>query len=159
MTKLSSFILCIGTAAVMIGILTDLTNPKTGPGIILRISAGLFLMIQIWTLFQNFQVDSWYEYISAVETQSDAAIRQGTTFASDQMSQIIKEKAGTYILDIAREYGTDLAVEVEVDESDIPVPTGVRLTGNISPYAKKQLQQMIETELNIPKERQQWIGN
>ena len=47
-------------------------------------------------------------------------------------------------------------VEVTVDTSQTPVPNAVRVSGQISPYGKKQLQQMIANDLGIALEAQIW---
>jgi hypothetical protein len=47
-------------------------------------------------------------------------------------------------------------VEVELSDEEIPVPKTVSVTGKISPYAKKQLSEMMERELGIKVENQKW---
>lgn len=68
--------------------------------------------------------------------------------------------AGTeaYILEKTKAMNVDLNVEVELSEDEVPMPAGVKLIGKVAPYAKSVLSDMIERDLNIPKECQIWIS-
>ena len=76
--------------------------------------------------------------------------------AGEAEGNIIKSRVQAYILDKADSFGTSLEVEVILDQDHIPV--SVELQGNISPYARAQLTEIIEEDLGIPKEHQLWIG-
>ena len=74
----------------------------------------------------------------------------------DQTVSIIKEKTEAYILEKAESLGLDISVEINFGEADSMVPTEVRISGPVSPYAKDQLSKTISTDLGIPEERQIW---
>ena len=76
--------------------------------------------------------------------------------AREAERDIIKARIQAYILDKADSFGTQLDVEVILDQDNIP--TSVELRGNISPYAKAQLTGIITENLGIPKEYQLWTG-
>jgi hypothetical protein len=57
-------------------------------------------------------------------------------------------------LDKAESLGAELTVEVMLDDSQIPIPTKVRIRGNISPYNREKLSSIIERDLGIPTEAQ-----
>jgi hypothetical protein len=73
------------------------------------------------------------------------------------MAERIIQQTQAYILDKARSLDAELTVEVFLGDGTIPVPIGVRLEGNISPYARKLLSQMLQDDLGIPAEEQIWI--
>ena len=159
MEKLKSYVLCIAAAAILIGILTEISNSKSGPGMLLRISAGLFLTLQLLSPLTELHPEYWTEYFGDLMSTGESISSESAAMASEQMEEIIKHRTRTYILDKAEPFQAGLSVEVELDNGQSPVPVSVTVTGEISPYGRNVLQRMIATDLNIPKERQQWIGN
>lgn len=157
MGNLRSCILCIGCGALLIGILTDFSDPKKGTGALLRVSAGLFLALQLLNPITNLNSDAWLGYFDDLMIEGEDLSYEGDTLATGYMEEIIMDRTRAYILDKAADYRADLDAEVELDDSS--VPTAVTITGSISPYGKKHLMRIIESDLNIPKERQLWIGN
>jgi hypothetical protein len=51
----------------------------------------------------------------------------------------------------------DIQVEVTVSTDALPIPVGVRIIGNVSPYVRTKLQQTLAEDLGIAKENQVWI--
>ncbi len=159
MDRLNGYVLCIGACAILIGILSELSNPKSGAGAVFRISAGLFLILQILLPVSDLHPESWMDYFDRIMAQGEAESCLGTDYASNEMAGIITDRTRAYILDKAQAYRADLSVEVELDDSRIPVPVAVTVSGQISPYGKNAIQKIIASDLGIPKERQLWIGN
>ena len=54
--------------------------------------------------------------------------------------------------------GAAVTVEVTLSQDDPPVPEYVEIFGEISPYIKLRLEELIQEELNIAKENQRWTG-
>ena len=79
---------------------------------------------------------------------------EGTALAADAKADIITAQVEAYILDKAALYQAPVTVDVTLDEEGTPV--SVRLSGAVSPYAKTRLSEMMETDLGIKKEAQQW---
>ena len=157
MGDLRNYVLCIGCAALLIGILTDFADPKKGAGALLRISCGLFLALQLMNPLVNLNPDTWLAYFDDLMVDGEHLSYEGEKLATGYYEEIIKDRTRTYILDKAADYRAELDAEVELD--DASVPTAVTVTGSVSPYGKNQLMRIIESDLNIPKERQLWIGN
>ena len=84
------------------------------------------------------------------------AAAMGENLARDSMADIIKEETEAYILDKAADLHAKLHVEVTVGEDSLP--TAVTLSGEASPYARRQIQAIIANDLGIAKENQKWIG-
>ena len=94
-------------------------------------------------------MDSWQE------EAADAA-QLGINEAKKAQNAIIKQQLEAYILDKATQYHVDLQVEITLSKTGNAVPVAVSLQGAIAPYAKQQLQEMLENDLGISKENQQW---
>ena len=87
---------------------------------------------------------------------AEDAAAMGENLARDSMADIIKEETEAYILDKAADLHANLRVEVAVGEDNLPA--AVTISGEASPYARRQIQAMIANDLGISKENQKWIG-
>ena len=94
-------------------------------------------------------------YLGSHADAEDAAA-MGENLARDSMADIIKEETEAYILDKAADLHANLRVEVAVGEDNLPA--AVTISGEASPYARRQIQAMIANDLGISKENQKWIG-
>lgn len=159
MERLKAYILCICAAAILVGIVSEFLNPKNGPGMLLRIIAGIFLSLQLILPLTDLKPERWAEYFEDLMGEGETFSSNASIDSSQQLEEIIKDKTRAYILDKAKIYQGNLSVEVELDGGEIPVPVSVSICGSISPYGRSTLQRIIATDLNIPKERQLWIGN
>ena len=75
-----------------------------------------------------------------------------------QLTPLIKQKTQAYILDKAHSFGCNPDVEVTLGDGPSPVPESVRITGEVPFSVRKDLEKLLEQELGISKENQQWIG-
>lgn len=73
------------------------------------------------------------------------------------LSELIKENTQAYILDKAERMGIAVTVDVTMrDEGDYPFPVSVMLTGRLTPAEQTRLERVIEQDLGIPPECQEW---
>lgn len=158
MDQMRQYVLSVAAAAILVGILTDLTNKKDTAGVLLRLIAGLFLAFTVLRPVVSLDVMDVRSYIAAFSQDGDMAVAEGENLALDTYCSYIKSETEAYILDKAEGYGAALSVEVYLDEGETPVPVGVRIQGDVSPYAKACLREMMEEDLGIMKENQLWIG-
>ena len=61
-------------------------------------------------------------------------------------------------MDKAESLGAELTVEVTLSDDELMVPCAVKLSGAISPYAKKVLSDTIAKDLGIQVEEQIWTA-
>lgn len=83
---------------------------------------------------------------------------QGEEIATKSLKAIITERLEAYILEKAKTYGAEITVDIELSQGDMPQPIGVTINGQLSPYARAQLKELIHDELSIPPEAQTWIS-
>lgn len=94
-----------------------------------------------------------------LDTNGGAAFSElGMNIAREEMEQRIKQECEAYILDKAAAYTDTLSVEVTLSPDDPPVPRSAVLTGRASPYGRSQIEEILHTELGIPKENVEWTG-
>ena len=78
--------------------------------------------------------------------------------AYQAMTELIKEKSQAYILDKAAELDASITADVTISEEELPKPLSVVISGQVSPYNRKRLESILETDLGIAKENQVWTG-
>ena len=145
-------------ASLILSILTSVTDEKSSEGKLLRLLGGLYLTIVVIHPVVGFDFGNLQSFFDELTPDTQAASEYGQELAQDQLSEIIKSKAEAYILDKAGLYPADVTVEVMISEEEIPVPESVIIRGVFSEDVKYSLQNMIESDLDIPKEHQTWIG-
>ena len=94
---------------------------------------------------------------SQLQQEASIAAITGQESAAQALRDGIKQRTEAYIWDKALSLGSELEVEVILSDDTIPHPCGVRLSGDIAPYARQQLEAMLRQELAVTKEAIQWI--
>ena len=157
MDQLANAIISMATAAIIAGIIGAMSQLKNGTAKLIRLICGLFLTFHILAPIKGLNFDTIEiisdEYITAGE---EAAMR-GKELTIEATRARIKTETESYILDKAAYLGASLEVDVTVSHSEIPAAEAVLIRGNLSPYARIKLQQIIESELGVPREKQSWI--
>ena len=149
------YILTIVAAAVLIAIITRLTaNFKIYR--LIKMLAGVAFVFTLLSPFCNLKAITYAPYLSNVNDIVGDAVTVGENIYRDNLIPIITDQCETYILDRASQLDAIVTVRVQCDASEIPRPNYIEIAGNISPYARKQLKTIIETDLGIPEENQVW---
>lgn len=156
MDGLRQYILSVTGAAILCSIVQRLLGSKGTAASIGKMLTGLFLAFTVISPFTRLDLAELADITTGLEADAADAVAAGEAYTRKALAQSIIAQTQTYILDKAKSLHIDVAVEVTVSEDAIPVPTQVRLKGNVSPYAKQRLQTIIADDLGIPKEDQIW---
>lgn len=156
MNSVGAYILRLTAAAVICGLITGIVGTKGALASVVKLMTGLFLCFSVVSPFLKVNVGNLTGYLDDLQISGEEIVMEGESAVKKELEAIIKSKTEAYILDKAASYGAELAVEVSVDASQMPVPNAVRVRGQISPYGKKQLQQIITNDLGIALEAQIW---
>ena len=151
------YILSVITAALIVGILGDLTSKKGSAGQLFRLLGGLFLAYTIITPVTNFNFSKVEDFLNDYSLEGMRYSTAGEAEADAMCCAVIKSEVEAYILDKADALKADVQADVMLGEVTL-TPVSVQIRGSVSPYAKTQLSNMIESDLGIPKENQTWIG-
>lgn len=158
MDWIKQYILQVTGAALIAGIVAGFISKKSSVGKVIQLMCGIFLLVTLIMPWTRLKVRDFGDFLDSISLQADAVISTGENMAREELSQIIKAKTEAYILDKAAYYGAELAVEVSVEGSELPVPVAVKISGSISPYGKKQMQKIIAEDVGISLEEQIWTG-
>ena len=158
MQDLGQYILSVGMGALLAGIIADYTDGKSTTGTITRMVCGLFLAFTVINPLTSLNYGILESFSQNLEQSAEPAVAAGTAMAEESMAQLIKQETRSYILDKATQLGCELDAEVTVGQGQYPLPESVAISGNVTNQQRRELEAFMETELGIPKEKQQWIG-
>ena len=158
MGSLKQYLLAVTAAAILCAIVNGLMGEKGALSAAVRLLAGIFLILALAAPLVRLRLDGLEEMTSDLNLRAEAITASGENSAREAMAEIIKSRTEAYILDKAESLDVNLSVQVELDTGNPPAPRAVRLSGNVSPYAKGVLSDMISKDLGIPPEDQIWNG-
>ena len=157
MEDIHQYLISVTAAAIVCAVAKSVSEEKTVAGSMVRLIAGIVMTVTVLSPVVSLSLDVLPEFSAALNTGADTAVADGKKMAETEINAIITEQVRAYILDKATDLGADVDVEVLMPADGSNQPEGVVLYGNVSPYAKSQLQRFIAEEFLIPKEDQQWI--
>ena len=156
MEAMGEYLLRLTTAALICGMITAFFGKKGTFGGVIQLLAGIFLTLNLVSPWVQLRLDGWTDLLQDFSVSADTLGQAGENAAREAMAKRITEQTKAYILDKAQALEAALTVEVILDDSEIPAPYGVRISGKVSPYAKRVLSDFMESELGISREEQLW---
>lgn len=157
MEGIREYLLSVTAAALLCGIVQSFVGEKGSTAGILRLICGIFLCCTVMRPVVRIQLGDFADLTSEILLEANSAASEGADYARQAKSRLIKEEAEAYILDKARVYGAHIRAEVTLTGDDPPMPQGCVISGAVSPYARQQLMEIMESELGIPEENVKWI--
>lgn len=155
MEMLRQYVISVAAAAMICGVVTSLFQTGTAKEVV-KLICGLFLAFTVLSPVSKLDFSELTDFRFSYSEDAAEAAALGENLAQESMADIIKAETEAYILDKAEALNAVLTVEVTVSEENLPM--AVKLSGEVSPYARQQLQAIIQTDLGIAKENQQWTG-
>lgn len=152
---MKQYILTVVAAAILVSILQSLAG-QGAMGSMVKLIGGIFMALTVISPLVKMELPDPVQWFSVLSAEGASAAAEGNAMANDATRSIIKTQVEAYILDKAASYDASLSVETVLDETGVPVM--VTLTGAISPYAKARMARMLEDDLGLGKEAQQWIS-
>ena len=156
MEQLREYLLSIVCAAFICSIVASLIPKDSGYSSIIKVICGLFVATTAIVPALSVRFNNVFEYLGDIQTSAEEIVSGGAYAADTKLNEIIKQQSEAYILDKALSLGLSVEVEVKLTNSDPPAPYSIEIQGTISPFQKQRLQQYIQDDLSIPKERQIW---
>lgn len=149
---LYSIIVCAFLCSILLQILSD--GKKKA---MVRLISGTVLAIALLQPLSGIRPEDLIHVPVQNRYDADAYITQGQQLARDTRESIIEELCEAYILDKAKALGGSITVEFSLDQNGSPV--FAHICGDAAPDVQLALQEILTTDLGIPKENQQWIWN
>ena len=155
MDSLKSYLLSVLVIAFVCSMIHRLVSNRTNAAV-LKMITGIIVMIVVLQPLKGMRIGSLGQFSMDVKEQIADAIGTGEQEREKALSDIIRQEVVTYILRQAKMLHADVAVNVILSDTSMPVPEYVRISGNVAPYAKQQLINIIERELGVAEENQIW---
>ena len=121
---------------------------------IITFICGLFMLITVISPLRNFQIGDIAGISTDFQLEAESIVDIGIQEANISKNKIICESVETYILDKANQLGVNLEIHISINGDGTPV--GVNIAGQVSPYTRSRLQQIISDDIGIPPEAQIW---
>ena len=150
------YVLSLIAAALIAGILQSFVKEGSCARV-LRLLCGLFLMVTALKPLKELQIPALEDWTASWNAEAGAAVREGEERYASEYSAVIIKQLEAYILDKAAQLG--LSVQVQLTLTADNLPESALLTGQATQQQKQAMEAVIESDLGIPKEKQQWNGS
>ncbi len=153
---LRDYLLAVVAAAMLTALVLALV-PDGPVRRVCRLACGLVLILVALSPLGTLDVTAISRAVSRLSLETDAAQSGVEVRSRAIIASLIKQKTEAYILDKAAGLGLDLTADVSVDDSGAyPYPASVTVTGSADAASRRALIRIIEDNLAIPEEKQEW---
>ena len=125
---------------------------------VLNRMCGILVVLSVLSPLLKFEFPNLQNWESTIGLDSQALVASGQQMAREQETEIISQQTRSYILDKAEALGAVIEAQVDLSDERPFVPVSVTIKGNLSPYARQMLENLIQNDLGIRKEDQVWIS-
>lgn len=150
----NQYILSLITCSLSCWIITQI-NTDPGRKELLHLISGAVLAIVILRPLHEVNYEELLYICIPNDTVSAQVLEDGEKLAAQAKTEYIKSTCEAYILARAEQLGAEIRVNISLDKDLIPIMA--EITGNIDSTVRNQLQDILITDLGIPKEHQKWI--
>lgn len=142
---------CILTA------LLQAAAPGKQAGRSLKFAGGLLILLVVIGPLAGLRTGDLSELVQAAAALLPEVQETGTADSTARISELITDRCSAYIWDKAEALGMSVAVELRLSADDgWPSPSGVVLRGRWTGPQQQALADILETELGIPRQEQEW---
>lgn len=147
-----SLIICSLSCGIILQIISD---PKRKA--LMHLVCGTVLAVSILRPLSRIDLEDSLRIPVLDQFSADYFLAEGKKTALKAREQNIKGYCEAYILEKAKALDAEITAHVSLDEDLIPI--FVEINGVVGPNIQMQLQNILTTDLGIPKENQKWIWN
>lgn len=156
MDHVSQYIFTVCAAAIICGIVKNLTVKKGPVSELVHMMCGVFLTVTAISPLLKVQLGELSSFTQTHRFEAQQISADAEQEAIDAMREIIITQSEAYIMDKATSLNALIEVEVVLSEGTPGIPCAAIIKGIISPYAKTRLTEILESDLGISREAQQW---
>lgn len=151
------YIISIISASVVCALFKGLLS-KSAYAKIVHVLCGTILLFTFLGPVKNIDLTNMVESIHWDESTAREAVHRGEELTQNAMADIISAEIAAYVEEKANTLGAEVRIEVQLSAEEIPVPVGMELTGNVSPYVRRQLEAYIAENIGLEGEDVRWIS-
>lgn len=157
MQAIREYLIGVVAAALLCALVSMLVEPKGTVGVAVKLVSGFLMLLAVLQPLVKIQPEGLFRWTDAFVSDGTTLVNEGKETAKEYYTDSIKQQLTTYILDEAREYNCALSVDIQLSDEDVPVPRQIRLSGDVSPYARQVLTNLLAERLGLNREDLIWI--
>ena len=123
---------------------------------IMKMIVGVLVTLSLLKPFTRGHELKLDHFWNSISFDSRLAVQQGIEAAESANAAYIKEAMESYISNKADAMNASIDTEVTLGNDTLQTPKNITIEGNVSPYVKRQLMEIISTDLGITEDRQTW---
>lgn len=156
MEGIRQYVLSVICAAILCAVIVRLAGKQGAVGGIIKMISAVFISISILSPFLKLQVKDLTDSLAKIELDAEDIISEAEQQVKEETTAIITDRVQSYIKDKAASYGAQITATVSFTDITANTPDTVTIEGDVSPYVKKVLKDLIVSDLGIPEEKQIW---
>lgn len=156
MTAVREYIIQVVAVSLLCSIILKLLHGSKVSHQIMKTVCGIAIAITVISPVMSFAPDGLPDTIQSINMDGKEIARRASEDSQNQLSEVITNNIQAYILSKASSYDCNLDVKISLDGDTHRIPVSVEINADVSPFIKKKIQDIIEAEIGIPKERQIW---
>ena len=157
MDSVQQYILSIVCMSIICAVVQMLCASGTAANLV-KMVGGILVAITVLQPLMREPIFHWEDNAISITQNGEQIILDGQQTAEMALSQLIKDKTQTYILNKASEMGADITVEVILKDECPMELKNVTMKGTVAPYIRQQLAESLYRDLGIAEENQIWIS-
>ena len=156
MSGMKGYLLSVSSASILVG-LSSVLLPGSMRNKSINFVAAMLLLFAVVAPILKIDAGSVAKSIAMMQMDAEQ-MRTGVEVKNREiLSELIKERCETYILDKAERMSVNVQAEITMsEEGEYPYPVFVQISGTLSVEDRTYLQKLIEQDLGIPPEQQEW---
>ena len=156
MPVLREYLLSMTAAAIICVVSQHIIDNKSAAGKIIKTISGLFLALTVISPILEINFSDLDMDIQDIQNESQAIIADEVENSQSTLESIITEQTKAYILDEAKKIDLNVEIQLVLSDTNPPAPVEISISGEASPYKKKQLTNIISENLGINGEKIIW---
>jgi len=155
MEPIREYLLSVSVAAMVCAIARRLLDRKGTPASVGKLLTGFFMTVTVLSPLTGLSIEPVRDLTEDLRYDAQQVVQEGERYANSALRESINQRMQTYILDKAADLGAEIQVKVILSNDHYPVPEKVYIEGDISPFARSRLKQIL-VELGVTEENQKW---
>lgn len=155
---MESFIRQLCALSILCGVALTLTPQGSGRRVV-SFACSLAMLSCVLGGVKTIDWDSYSLEISRYREREKTFLEHSSEIRDELDRRIIESECRTYVLEQAIRIGTpirDISVRVDWSTEGLWVPYAATIVGDLNEQDRGRLVRLLETELGIPRERQEW---
>lgn len=156
MSALRHYLMSVCAAALFASFILTIV-PEGRIRHIVKLGGALVVIVSVISPLSRLDIEQIAKSMAVIRMDAEQMQTGIEVKNREILSQLIKEQSEEYILDKAEEMDLCLSVEIEMrEEGDYPYPVSVLVVGTVSEADQAYLKKIIEQDIGIPVDRQEW---